>query len=244
MNKYKIGDKIKFECEVKVFDISRNGSYLCHSSSGIGFYVTPALLDDLVAPEPEPPRTETLRRAIDTYGEQAQSDTMLEEMSELAKAILKLRRAGNAADIEQAVANIREEIADVQIMLDQMKLIHGDVADIEAEKLTRLAERLDAVDEPIIPPRFDWELFSTGKQAVNCRTEHDAEVFLAWLAGKGEQWHDGDAATKFTGYNRHKENTCYALNFSDDGIEYGEVCFYTNSGYAIIPFTREMLAEV
>ena len=244
MKKYKIGDKVKFEREVTVFDISRNGSYLCHSSSGIGFYVTPALLDDLVVPEPESAmsRTETLRHAIDTYGAPAQSDMMLEEMNELTKAILKLRRAGNAADTEQAVANIREEIADVQIMLDQMKLIYGDVADVEAKKLTRLAERLDAADAPIIPPRFDWELFSTGKQAVNCRTEHDAEVFLAWLAGKGEWWHDGDAATKFTGYNRHKENTCYALNFSDDGIEYGEVRFYTNSGLVIIPFTREMLA--
>lgn len=38
---------------------------------------------------------EILQKAIDTYGVNAQSDMVIEEMSELTKEILKLRRVVN-----------------------------------------------------------------------------------------------------------------------------------------------------
>lgn len=81
-------------------------------------------------------RDEVLQRAIDTYGREAQRDMMVEEMSELTKALMKLRRGGPVADVI-------EEMADVQIMLDQMKIIFGDTAEAEAAKVARLAERLN-----------------------------------------------------------------------------------------------------
>lgn len=66
----------------------------------------------------------------------------LEEMSELAKALLKIRRPGG--DITAELANIREEIADVQIMIDQMRIIYGsdEVDRAEQAKLARLENRL------------------------------------------------------------------------------------------------------
>lgn len=87
-------------------------------------------------------RKEILERAIDTYGMQAQVDMCLEEMSELAKALLKMRRPGG--DIAAKLANIREEIADVQIMIDQMRIIYGldEVDRAEQAKLARLENRL------------------------------------------------------------------------------------------------------
>ena len=42
-----------------------------------------------------------------------------------------------------AVSGVREEIADVQIMLDQMKILYGDVENFERDKLKRLLERLE-----------------------------------------------------------------------------------------------------
>lgn len=91
-------------------------------------------------------RMVTLLRAIDTWGHPAQIDMMIEEMSELTKALLKERRKRHtpASSLESVLMNIREEMADVQIMLDQMKLIYGDPVDIEREKLRRLAARLAA----------------------------------------------------------------------------------------------------
>ena len=60
---------------------------------------------------------------------------MIEEMSELTKALCKFWRKN--AD-GRAVADIQEEMADVQIMLDQMKIIFGETKDIEAAKIARL----------------------------------------------------------------------------------------------------------
>lgn len=85
-----------------------------------------------------------MERAIALYGVDAQVNVAIEEMAELTKALLKLRRAECKTAHDVAVAAIREEMADVSIMLSQLELIYGDVADIEETKLIRLQKRLDA----------------------------------------------------------------------------------------------------
>lgn len=87
-----------------------------------------------------------LLQAIVEYGAEAQTDMMIEEMSELAKALLKHRRK----ESEETLDNILEEIADVQIMLDQMKLIHDDgkaTDEYRDVKLLRLAARLGIIED-------------------------------------------------------------------------------------------------
>lgn len=80
------------------------------------------------------------RQALETYGPQAQTMMAMEEMAELAKELCKASRGlGN-------VEHIAEEIADVQIMLEQMIILHqcrGLVERIRAEKVKRLQERLE-----------------------------------------------------------------------------------------------------
>lgn len=86
-------------------------------------------------------RTEILQKAIATYGEQSQVDMAIEEMAELTKALLKYRRNENMA-VSERLDNIIEEIADVQIMLDQLKMIYGSTEKQDEFKLKRLNERL------------------------------------------------------------------------------------------------------
>ena len=43
----------------------------------------------------------------------------------------------------EAEQNILEEAADVQIMLDQIRIIFGDTEEIEGKKVARLLSRLD-----------------------------------------------------------------------------------------------------
>ena len=94
---------------------------------------------------------EILQQAVSTYGKEEQTDMVIEEMSELTKALLKYRRFENSlksADCKQAQAkqNIYEEIADVIIMLTQLIMIYGGRDDIKTYiegKVLRLAERLD-----------------------------------------------------------------------------------------------------
>lgn len=83
-----------------------------------------------------------LEAAIDTWGPEMQMIVAIEEMSELTKALTKYIRAYDVTEIE---ANIREEMADVGIMLNQLSLIFGDTTEEEIRKLNRLQRRIEDV---------------------------------------------------------------------------------------------------
>lgn len=88
---------------------------------------------------------EILLDALEHYGERAQVDMMLEEMAELSKALLKLRRAQKFREPGQwlLMEDVAEEIADVQIVLDQMKLLFPGWETWMQKKLQRLEERIE-----------------------------------------------------------------------------------------------------
>ena len=93
----------------------------------------------------------TIRRAINRYGTAPQLQMAIKEMSELTKAICNLQRAvtfnyRNGAKIKVAHESVREEIADVYIMLAQLVEIVGkpeEVQQIVLEKLEQLKGDLD-----------------------------------------------------------------------------------------------------
>lgn len=79
-----------------------------------------------------------LNRAIEVYGVGNQIDQAEQELIELLDALKHRRRPDR-------ITNVYEELADVGIMLDQLKLIfHCDemVSNIRAQKLARLEQRM------------------------------------------------------------------------------------------------------
>ena len=83
---------------------------------------------------------EVLQRALDTYGSTLQIAMVFEEMSELQKELCKYLRGKYSPE------NIAEEIADVEIMLEQMKMLFfcaDDVRNERRRKVERLKDRLD-----------------------------------------------------------------------------------------------------
>ncbi|MCM1090564.1 MAG: hypothetical protein NC092_04585 [Butyrivibrio sp.] len=85
------------------------------------------------------------RRCISEYGAQPQIDMMIEEMSELTKALLKWRRA-KEAELTAARDNIIDEIADVRIMCRQMEILFQAEDEVECRtnfKVERQQKRLD-----------------------------------------------------------------------------------------------------
>ena len=94
-------------------------------------------------------RSEILKKAVDVYGKEAQVDMCVEECSELIKALLKERRQGygkvEPLKKQFALEHVREELADVQIMLEQMRVIFGDTQAVEMEKLKRLQTNLENI---------------------------------------------------------------------------------------------------
>lgn len=95
-----------------------------------------------------------LQKAILTYGKENQVDMAIEEMSELTKALLKERRnekekVTKSAPPLQYITNIIEEIADVEIMLEQLKMLFdcgGLVDRVKDYKIERLKARLNNAD--------------------------------------------------------------------------------------------------
>ena len=91
--------------------------------------------------ENETQRKNHLLFIINTYGTKPQQDIAIEEMSELQKAILKHRRYGSK-ETEQAII---DEIADVSIMLEQLKIIYSCSKEVEERidyKIDRQIKRI------------------------------------------------------------------------------------------------------
>ena len=94
-----------------------------------------------------------IKAIADHYGYEPQSRQLIEEMAELTIAINKYWRSVNAIvqtperawETDKAAKNIAEEIADVEIVLEQMKYMLGNsevIEDIKQQKITRQLYRI------------------------------------------------------------------------------------------------------
>lgn len=103
---------------------------------------------------------QVLLNAVNTFGEQAQMDMVIEEMAELTKALLKMRRKPHGS----TQLDVLEEFADVLIMLLQLDFMmvdydpyHTHFYEFIDSKIERLNDRL--------PEEFRVELPKRGKSS-------------------------------------------------------------------------------
>jgi len=96
-------------------------------------------------------REDIFATAVKKWGVDSQVFMAVEEMAELTKALVKMRRQdyqwGNPL-LEPARENLKEEVADVELMLEQIKYmfeIH-DISDIKEKKLLRLERLLEGLE--------------------------------------------------------------------------------------------------
>ena len=92
--------------------------------------------------EEEPVNAEEIEReAAERYGIRSQSIVAIEELSELQKELTKLLRG----ECENPIDHISEEMADVYIMLEQLKILFKNramISEWKNKKLRRLRDRL------------------------------------------------------------------------------------------------------
>lgn len=85
---------------------------------------------------------EIFKKAIETYGEREQSAVAMEECGELIRAVNKMHRDPSVKHHNELIG----EIADVLIMIEQLKIIYdlspADIERMRALKITRLVKRL------------------------------------------------------------------------------------------------------
>jgi NTP pyrophosphatase (non-canonical NTP hydrolase) len=80
------------------------------------------------------------QKAINKFGTTMQTDVAIEEMSELIKELIKFKRG------KENYKEIAEEIADVEIMMEQLRFIYNvyyETEDIKEQKLKRLKYRIE-----------------------------------------------------------------------------------------------------
>ncbi len=90
-------------------------------------------------------REELYMAALNYYGGELQINMVFEEMAELQKELCKYLRKKDTRNKIELIPSIAEEIADVEIMLEQMKLlfeIENAVEKFKTMKVDRLRERL------------------------------------------------------------------------------------------------------
>lgn len=75
-------------------------------------------------------------KSIEKFGADMQIIVAIEELSELQKALTKYLRKSVCAEV---IANIHEEMVDVEIMLAQLKVIFGEDDGVRRKKLEHLA---------------------------------------------------------------------------------------------------------
>lgn len=85
---------------------------------------------------------------LDAFGEDAQFRCAVEEMGELIQAICKYKRAQESGDKEKlriALENLREEIADVSINMEELSYMFGEkeIDEIKKYKLERALKRAE-----------------------------------------------------------------------------------------------------
>lgn len=148
--------------------------------------------------------------AINAYGTEEQVRMIYEEMCELGVALSKYHRDPGM----KTIRDVQEEIADVQIMLEQAKEMFGR-AEVEwflQEKTEwlrkRVEEKLEAVNRK---KKFRLEDYS-GNYVMHCSTDKMAETFLKFLHKHGKSWRTWGSYLKETYFERYKENTCYLFN--------------------------------
>lgn len=91
----------------------------------------------------KPLRRDTYTAAVKTYDRTSRLMLAVEEMSELSKELSKNYRGADN------ISAISEEMADVEIMLEQLKLIFNNRAEVDtakSDKLRRLSETLLTVN--------------------------------------------------------------------------------------------------
>jgi NTP pyrophosphatase (non-canonical NTP hydrolase) len=96
--------------------------------------------------------TALYKRAIDEFGWESQADNVIEEAAELIHAICKhKRKAAQGKFFGQRLDDVIEEMADLQIALDQAKLIYCGQSQeaeksfeaVKQRKLEKLAGKLE-----------------------------------------------------------------------------------------------------
>ena len=106
----------------------------------------------------------------DTYGYEAQREMLVEECAELIQAVQKLKRAdesGDAEKVDKATSAYLEEMADVSIMLEQMRnmLTPRLTRELDSYITMKLDRQIERIEQAKKKEKEQYEQWRRGVQA-------------------------------------------------------------------------------
>lgn len=121
------------------------------------------------------------RQILDHYGEQKQRRQLVEECAELIQALTKMERAGEqypSNELHSAILAVREEIADVEIMLEQIKNVLPTNCETEIKRIIdyKLNRQLERMQES--------ENTEKVQEHIHLSEERRKELYKDWKQGK------------------------------------------------------------
>lgn len=111
-----------------------------------------------------------VQQIAETYGYEAQREMLVEELSELIQAVQKLKRADNSGDaerIDKATSAYLEEMADVTIMLEQMRymLTPGLTRVLDSYISKKLDRQIERIEQAKKQEKEQYDKWRAGVQA-------------------------------------------------------------------------------
>ena len=88
-------------------------------------------------------RTKAMKYIADHYGYMGQKDMLIEELAELIQALNKFERYEHESGF---LANLIEEVADVEIMLTQVKYLLGINERVEHAKFFKIDRQIKRIE--------------------------------------------------------------------------------------------------
>lgn len=136
--KFYIGNK-----EVDIYKSGLFNHYITFSENPAVFYIDKDKENAMTWEQ-----LRNLKTIVDTYGAEPQMDMMIEESSELTKALLKYRRKSNSdpstgEEMTALRGAIIDEIADVKIMLAQMEILFGCEGEVDFQVERKIERQMD-----------------------------------------------------------------------------------------------------
>ncbi len=162
--------------------------------------------------------------------------TKEERIRELEGEISELKEMGTKEDItmNDKIQLLREKIESKELFIR-----NNDESIAELNRLNKIhrtdIEKLEKEIEDLMNQVFNFDKFEAGKQTVAVKTQHDLEIFLAYLTGKNLTWRDSRKPLKYIPIFRDE---VINIKIISNGIAYYEGYSTINN---VILFSKEML---
>ena len=146
--------------------------------------------------------------------------------------------------VKQAIGNINRYIVEVDGKYGLIDEKGNELCDIKYDEeikneskinFSKVKRRNDNHIENKVR-KFVMQVAKSGRVAIRCQTEEEAETLLSIFDSEGLKWCDKKSLIGRTRWERYGRETCYTL--VNHNVSYCDCMFYASEGFEIMDFNQ------